>query len=101
MHHAIALAGAGDVVVVDAGGRSDRAMIGELLSGAARLKGIAGVVVDGPVRDVGTLAGWTDFPVFSRGTTARGPASMGSGAVNRPIMLGWCAVAPGDLDPRR
>jgi regulator of RNase E activity RraA len=97
VHHAIAAAGAGDVIVVDAGGRPDRAMIGELLSGAARLKGIVGVVVDGPVRDTGTLAAWADFAVFSRGQTARGPASMSSGAVNRPIVLGGVAVAPGDL----
>jgi regulator of RNase E activity RraA len=97
VHHAIDVAGPGDVVVVDAGGRRDRAMIGELLSGAARRKGIAGVVVDGPVRDIGTLALWADFPVFSRGSTARGPASMERGAVNRPVAFGGIEVAPGDL----
>ena len=47
VHHAINVAEAGDVIVIDAGGRSDAAMIGELLSGSARRKGIAGVVVDG------------------------------------------------------
>jgi regulator of RNase E activity RraA len=97
VHHAIDVAGAGDVIVVDAGGRPDRAIIGELLSGAARRKAIAGVVVDGPVRDIGTLASWTDFPVFSRGNTARGPASMEWGAVNRPVAFGGVEVAPGDL----
>lgn len=97
VHHAIAVAGRGDVIVVDAGGRADTAMIGELLGGAARLKGIAGIVVDGPVRDVGTLASWPDFPVLSRRRTARGPASMEKGAVNVPIILGGVPVAPGDL----
>lgn len=97
VHHAIAVAEAGDVIVVDAGGRTDAAMIGELLAGAARLKGIAGVVVDGAVRDVGTLAAWPDFPVFRRGNTARGPSSMERGEVNGPVMLGGVAVAPGDL----
>ncbi|HEX8375147.1 MAG TPA: RraA family protein, partial [Geminicoccaceae bacterium] len=97
VHHAIAAAGPGDVVVVAAGGRPDAAMIGELLSGAARRKGIAGVVVDGPVRDVGTLASWPDFPVFSRGSTARGPSSMERGSVNGPVVFGGVRVEPGDL----
>lgn len=97
VHHAIAVAAPGDVVVVAAGGRPDAAMIGELLSAAARLKGIAGVVVDGPVRDVGTLASWPDFPVFSRGNTARGPSSMERGSVNEPVVFGGVPVSPGDL----
>src|SRR5687767_8340965 len=50
VHHAIAIAEAGDVLVIAAGGRSDAAMIGELLSTAARRKGIAGLVLDGAVR---------------------------------------------------
>lgn len=97
VHHAIAAAAPGDVVVVAAGGRADAAMIGELLSGAARLKGVAGIVVDGPVRDVGTLASWPDFPVFSRGRTARGPSSMERGSVNETVVFGSVRVAPGDL----
>jgi 4-hydroxy-4-methyl-2-oxoglutarate aldolase len=97
VHHAIAVARAGEVIVVAAGGRTDAAMIGELLSGAARLKGVAGVVVDGAVRDVGTLASWPDFPVFSRGRTPRGPSSMERGSVNAPVVVGGARVAPGDL----
>lgn len=97
VHHAIAIARKGDVIVVDGGGRPDAALIGELLSGSARRKGIAGVVVDGPVRDVGTLASWSDFPVFSRGNTARGPSSMERGSVNEAIVFGGVRVAPGDL----
>lgn len=97
VHHAIDAAGPGDVVLVDAGGRPDAAMIGELLSGAARLKGIAGIAVDGPVRDVATLASWPDFPVLSRGHTARGPSSMDRGSVNAPITFAGVPAAPGDL----
>jgi 4-hydroxy-4-methyl-2-oxoglutarate aldolase len=97
VHHAIDVAGAGDVVVVAAGGRRDAAMIGELLSGAARRKGIAGVVVDGAVRDTGTLARWPDFAVFSRWVTPRGPTSMERGAVNGPIVFGGVPVSPNDL----
>jgi 4-hydroxy-4-methyl-2-oxoglutarate aldolase len=97
VHHAINIAEAGDVVVVDAGGRSDAAMIGELLSGAARRKGIAGVIVDGAVRDAGVLSGWPDFAVFSRWITPRGPSSMERGTVNEPIMFGGVPVSPFDL----
>ncbi len=97
VHHAIAVARPGDVVVVAAGGRMDAAMIGELLSGAARRKGIAGVAVDGPVRDVAQLAAWDDFPVFSRGAVARGPSGMERGSVNEQVIFGGVAVAPGDL----
>lgn len=97
VHHAIAAAGAGDVIVVAAGGRRDAAVIGELLCGAARLKGVAGVVVDGAVRDVGTLAQWPDFHVFSRWITPRGPSSMERGTVNEPVVFGGIPVSPGDL----
>jgi 4-hydroxy-4-methyl-2-oxoglutarate aldolase len=72
-------------------------MVGELLSGSARLKGIAGIIVDGPVRDIATLASWPDFPVLSRGHTARGPSSMSRGTVNAPVTLGGIPVSPGDL----
>src|SRR5262245_31435038 len=61
VHHAIAVAEPGDVIVIAAGARRDVAMIGELLSGAARRKGISGALVDGAVRDVNTLAQWSDF----------------------------------------
>ncbi|MFO1038166.1 MAG: RraA family protein [Geminicoccaceae bacterium] len=97
VHHAIAEAQAGDVIVIAAGGRMDAAMIGELLSGAARLKKVAGVVVDGAVRDVGTLVSWPDFPVFARGRTARGPSSMERGSVNETVVFGGVPVTPGDL----
>lgn len=97
VHHAIAAAEPGDVIVIAAGGRRDAAMIGDLLGGAARLKGIAGVVVDGSVRDSGTFAQWNDFAVFSRWTTPRGPSSMERGSVNETVIFGGVSVSPFDL----
>jgi len=97
VHHAIAVAEAGDVVVVAADGRRDAAMIGDLLGGAARLKGIAGVVVDGAVRDVGPVSQWPDFVMFSRWVMPRGPSSMERGIVNGPIVFGGVVVNPYDL----
>jgi 4-hydroxy-4-methyl-2-oxoglutarate aldolase len=97
VHHAISVAGRGDVIVVAAGGRRDIAVIGELLGGAARRKGIAGVAVDGGVRDVATVRSWPDFHMFGRWITSRGPTTMERGTVNEPIVFGGVAVAPRDL----
>lgn len=97
VHHAIAVAEPGDVIVIAACGRRDAAMIGELLSGAARRKGIAGVLVDGAVRDVNTLVQWPDFPVFARWTTPRGPSSMERGSVNDTVMFGGIPISPFDI----
>ena len=97
VHHAIAVAQAGDVIVIEAGGRSSPAVIGELLSGAARLKGVRGLVINGAVRDVATLRAWDDFPVFARHVTPRGPSTYDRGTVNDVIALGGVRVAPGDI----
>lgn len=97
VHHAIAVAQAGDVIVIEAGGRSSPAVIGELLSGAARLKGVRGLVINGAVRDVATLRAWDDFPVFARHVTPRGPSTYDRGVVNDVIALGGVRVAPGDI----
>jgi regulator of RNase E activity RraA len=97
VHHAISAAGAGDVIVVAAGGRREIAVIGELLGGAARRKGIAGVVVDGGVRDVATVRTWPEFHMFARWITSRGPTTMERGTVNEPIVFGGVPVSPGDL----
>lgn len=97
MLHAMDRAGAGDVVVVDAGGSLETAYAGEILGGFARAKGIAGLIVDGAVRDIDTLASWDDCAVFARGHTPKGPLSKERGSVNGPIVLGGVAVAPGDI----
>lgn len=97
VHHAITLAEAGDVVVVECGGRENPAIIGELLGGAARLKGIAGVVVNGAVRDSGRLRQWSDFAVFARHVNPRGPSSMEGGVVNEVIAFAGARVAPHDI----
>lgn len=97
MLHALDLAGPGDVLCVDAGGDAQTAMIGEILSGHLRRKGVAGLVVDGAVRDVARLAGWDDFPVFARHVTPRGPTGAREGALNLPVTVGGAEVRPGDL----
>ena len=87
----------GDVLVIAAGGHRDTAMIGEILGGHLRRRGGAGLVCDGAIRDVATLSKWTDFSVFTRWVTPRGPTSLEAGSVNAPVMIGGRLVTPGDL----
>ena len=94
---AVDLAARGDVVVIAADGDPNTAMIGDILSGVARRKGVAGVVCDGAVRDVAVLGHWDDFPVFSRSTIARGPSSKERGSVNAPVSFAGLTVAAGAL----
>src|SRR5579863_3334155 len=94
---ALEQAGPGDVLAIAAGGDRTTAMIGEILSGHLRRRGGAGVVCDGAVRDVATLARFEDFSVFSRHITARGPTGAERGAVNVPVTIGGVQVRPGDL----
>lgn len=95
--HALDIVGAGDVLMISAAGNAAFAMIGEVLSGHLRRRGCAGVVCDGAVRDVATLAGWPDFSVYARFVTPRGPESAERGSVNAPVVIGGQQVAPGDL----
>lgn len=95
--HALDVIQSGQVLVIDAGGYRDAAMIGDILSGHLRAKGISGVICDGAVRDVGTLGSWDDFAVFSRWINPRGPTGADRGAVNVPVTIGGVRVAPGDV----
>lgn len=97
VRRAIDLVGAGEVLVIAAGGHAETAMIGDILAGHLRRRGAAGLVCDGAVRDVGTLARWDDFAVFTRAITPRGPVAGPGGAVNVPVAIGGCLVSPGDL----
>ena len=95
--HALDLIAAGEVLVIAAGGPRDHAMIGDILSGHLRAKGVAGVIVDGAVRDTATLGRWDDFAVFSRHITPRGPTGAAEGAVNGPVTFAGTTIHAGDL----
>src|SRR5207244_9753739 len=66
IHHALAGAGPGHILVVDLGGGTEAGHWGELMSIAAKARGLAGVIVDGAVRDRSLLAE-VGFPVFHAG----------------------------------
>jgi 4-hydroxy-4-methyl-2-oxoglutarate aldolase len=95
--YAVDLVRPGDVLVIAADGHAETAMIGEILGGHVRRLGGAGLVCDGAIRDVATLAGWAEFSVFARSITPHGPSSAERGAVNLSVVIGGQLVSPGDL----
>lgn len=96
LHKATQIAQAGDVIVVDAGGYADMAILGELLCLVCQRKGIEGIVLDGGVRDVEGIRE-IGFPVFAKGIVPVGPLKDSPGSINVPIQCGGVCVLPGDL----
>ncbi|MBO9580820.1 MAG: RraA family protein [Sphingobium sp.] len=96
LHKALDMAVPGDVVVVDGGGDVTNALIGELMIAHARQRGVAGIVINGAVRDFAAISSG-DFPVYAVGITHRGPYKDGPGSVNVPIAIGGMLINPGDL----
>jgi regulator of RNase E activity RraA len=96
VHKAIDLAAPGDVLVVDAAGAVEQAIIGEIMASWAAKRGVAGFVIDGAIRDFGALSAGT-FPVYARGVTHRGPYKNGPGEINVPVSIGGLVVQPGDI----
>ena len=96
VHKAIDMAQAGDVIVIDAGGDVQQAIIGEIMTTHARGRGVAGFVVYGAIRDSGTI-GQGSYPVYACGATPRGPYKDGPGEINVPVVVGGMVVNPGDI----
>lgn len=93
---ALHAARAGDVLVIDNQGDSDTALWGEITTTEAQGKGLAGVVVDGLVRDIEGICA-KRFPVFARGQIPRVGGRASLGEVNVPVRCGGVVVHPGDI----
>lgn len=96
-HAAMDLAKPGDVIVIDAGGFTDRAIFGELMATYCRERGIKGIICDGAIRDRGGLAAMENFQVYARAATPNGPYKNGPGEINVPVVIGGKLVRPGDI----
>lgn len=96
VHKAIDTAQPRDVIVVDAGGDLSQAIIGELMMRHAQRRGIAGLVINGAVRDMGTISN-DIYPVYAAGITHRGPYKDGPGEINFPVSIGGMVIHPGDI----
>ena len=98
LHRALDVAQPGDVMVVFASGAYEHGYWGEVMTTMAKVRGLAGLVIDGGVRD-GALLGEIGFPVFARGLCIRGTGKDfgATGWINHPVTMGDVVVHPGDL----
>lgn len=95
IHRALDEAQRGDVLVINGFGELNRALFGSVLGEACVTLGIAGVVLDGSVRDVGDLDR-LGLPTFARGVTPAGPFKSGPGAIGEAVACGGVVCHPGD-----
>lgn len=96
IHAAMSLAKPGDVLVIDGKGDRTAALMGTIMLTACKKLGIAGVVIDGAVRDSNEIAEM-GYPVFSVGTNPNGPTKNVPGRIGHPISIGGVTVHPGDF----
>ncbi len=95
-HKALALAKPGDIIVGNYFGHNAGAGFGGLMGRTAKKIGIAGLIIDGAVRDVEDFKE-LGLPVYSRTIVASGCFKDGPGEVNFPIQCGGVVVMPGDV----
>jgi len=88
----------GDVVVVDLGGRDGATIYGDVTALGMKLRGAAGVIIDGGTRDLEELSEdmFEGFPVFARFFDPVGPRWLDT-EWNVPIRVGTATVLPGDI----
>ena len=96
IHYALTKAQPGDVLVVDAKGFTEAGPWGDILTLAAQKAGLAGLVIDGMVRDADVIVE-LGFPVFCRGLSIKGTNKAQPGRVNEAILCGGVTVNPGDV----
>jgi 4-hydroxy-4-methyl-2-oxoglutarate aldolase len=96
VRQALDLARAGDVIVVDAGGSLATALWGDRMSKLALERGVAGLVVDGAVRDADGIEE-LGFPVFAAGVVPTPPGRDVLGEVGVEIECAGRLVTPGDV----
>ncbi|QGH36114.1 RraA family protein [Gracilibacillus salitolerans] len=96
VHKAIDIAEPGDVLVVDAGGDTTNAIVGEIMLELSKKKEIKGFVINGAIRDSAAFLNG-DFPVYAKGVTHRGPYKDGPGEINVPVSIDGMVIHSGDL----
>ncbi len=96
LHKAIYVANPGDVLVASTGGYTEAGPWGEIMTVAAQVRGIAGLVTDGSVRDSRAIKG-LQFPVFCKSLCIKGTTKHCPGTINHPINMGGVMIKPGDL----
>ena len=95
LHHGIAMAEDGDVLIVDGGG-ADFGYWGEVMTVAAQSRGVCGLVIDGGVRDTAQLARLR-FPAFSTSISIRGTIKEWPGLIGAAVTLRGRVIRRGDV----
>lgn len=95
VHKALAEAKAGDMLVVAGDGDLTGALLGEIMATACQAIGLAGAVIDGPVRDAAGIRK-LGFPVWARSVTPRVGTNRRVGQTSLPVACAGVVVHPGD-----
>jgi 4-hydroxy-4-methyl-2-oxoglutarate aldolase len=96
VHAVIAHADSGDVLVLTSSEPAPVALVGELLATQAQRRGVAGILVDGAVRDLDELAE-IGLPIWARYVRATGATKGAVGKLDVPVVIGGTPIRPGDL----
>jgi 4-hydroxy-4-methyl-2-oxoglutarate aldolase len=95
VHAAVAHAQPGDVLVFTMPEPAPVALVGDLLATQAKVRGVAGLLVDGAVRDVDELVE-LGLPIWARWVRVRGATKDVPGTLDEPIVVGGLRIASGD-----
>ena len=96
IHHALHIAQPGDVLIVSGSPDCGAALWGELMSMSAQAKGLAGTIIDGPVRDPLEIRS-LGYPVFCREINPSRAQKEIYGRINIPVRVGTITISPGDI----
>lgn len=95
-HAAIGMLEAGEILVIDARAHKDTAVWGGIMTRAAMQRNIAGLVIDGAVRDVDEIRKF-GFSTFATAISPAGPSKGFGGVIDGIIACAMCPVKPGDI----
>jgi len=96
VHALVAHARPGDVLVLTTAEPAPVAFVGDLLATQAQAQGVAGILVDGAVRDLDELAE-LGLPIWARFVRAQGATKGAVGKLDVPVVVGGAEIRPGDL----
>lgn len=96
LHYALTMVRPGDILVIDRAGDDSHACWGGVVTNAAKLRGVAGAIIDGRATDIGEIRA-NAMPVWARGIASKTTKFLGlGGAINVPVSIGGHTVMPGD-----
>jgi 4-hydroxy-4-methyl-2-oxoglutarate aldolase len=96
VHAAVAHSEPGDILILMSVDPAPVALVGELLVTQAQVQGVAGILVDGAVRDLDELSE-IGLPIWTRFVRAQGATKGNVGELDVSVVIGGAEIRPGDL----